>query len=261
MPVFRFIAILLLALSALHGHAAAGDELIARLQPDGPVNDYADILSASSESKLESLLTDLERKTDAAVVVVTLDSMQGGQIDDFTNRLYEEWGVGQAGEDAGVMLLVALAERKMRIEVGYGLESVIPDGLAGQIRDDYVLAYFKRGEMQTGVVQGALAIADRLADHYGVDLSERPAAAPGSSRGESGPAEIFIILIFIFIIATTFVRSFTRDGRRRRGLFGGGYGGYHGGSFRSGGFGGGGGGGFGGFGGGMSGGGGASGGW
>ena len=106
-------------------NAAGGDGLIARLQPTGSITDQANILSASQEQRLRGVLDGLEAQTGAALVVVTLPSMEGGQIDDFTNRLFEKWGVGQAGKDNGVMLLIAVKERKMRIEVGYGLEGVI----------------------------------------------------------------------------------------------------------------------------------------
>lgn len=256
---------------SLQLHAGGGDALIARLKPTGSITDQANLLSASKEQQLRSTLDSLEAETGAALVVVTLPSMEGGQIDDFTNRLFEAWGVGDADKDNGVMLLVAVKERKMRIEVGYGLEGILPDGVAGQIRDDYILAYFKKGQMAAGVESGALALANRIAQHYGVNVAAQPSKPARKTRINSDRwPSIFIFLVIAAYIINIIRRSCNgsdddhwggggrRYSSRRRRYYGGGW--YSGGSGRSsGGFGGGG--GFGGFGGGSSGGGGASGGW
>ena len=228
--------------------AINSDRLIANLKPTGSITDRADLLPPSQEQKLRSILDNLNAQTGAALVVVTLPSMEGGQIDDFTNRLFEAWGVGQAGKDNGVMLLVAVKERKMRIEVGYGLEGAIPDGRAGSIRDQYILPYFKNGQMAAGIESGALALANLIAENYKIEFSESPVAPPQKQQNKNWPLIVFIV-IFVIIKTISYIR---------------GHGRYHSGSgwyvsSSGGGFGGGS--SFGGFGGGMSGGGGASGSW
>jgi len=247
--------------------AQTGDALIQSLKPDGYVTDRANLLSANSETQLETLLAELEQKTTAEIAVVTLPSMEGGQIDDFTNRLFEAeaWRPGQAGKDNGLMLLVAVEERKMRIEVGYGLEGVIPDGRAGQIRDQIILPAFKAGQMEAGIVQGTLECIRILESHYQTELTgERPArttVSRSSSRSGLNLVDIIWLLFILFLVGRGFVLPLFIPSMRSRGRgFGGGYG-YHGGGFGSGGGFGGGGFGGGGFGGGFSGGGGASGGW
>jgi uncharacterized protein len=268
--MLRCLSICLYCLSAvlcLQLHAAGGDELIARLSPNGSVTDNANILSSSQEQRLRAILDELETQTDVEIAVVTLPSMEGGQIDDFTNRLFEEWGVGKQDQDNGLMLLVAIKERKMRIEVGYGLEALIPDRLAGSIRDDYVLSHFKKGHMATGVESGALALANIIAEDAGVTLSAKPIKPKRPFlKDDNDWASLFIFLFIAAYVIHLIIRSATRNpGEYRGGRYGhhrsnGGW--YIGDSSRSGGGGFGGGGfGGGGFGGGSSGGGGASGGW
>lgn len=258
-----------------HIVAFESDRLIKGLKPTGSITDNANLLPARQEQKLRTILDNLEKQTGAALVVVTLPSMKGGQIEDFTNRLFEEWGVGQAGKDNGVMLLVAVKERKMRIEVGYGLEGTIPDGLAGSIRDQYVLPYFKNGQMATGIESGALALANLVAKHYKIEISEKPAAPPRGRQKRNWPIIVFVLVFIIIQIISRLRGAHSNSGRYHRGSSwyvsssSGGFGGGGGSSWyvnsSGGGFGGGssfgGGGSFGGFGGGMSGGGGASGGW
>lgn len=233
--------------------AISSDELIGSLKPTGSITDKADLLPPAQEQRLRSILDNLNAQTGAALVVVTLPSMEGGQIDDFTNRLFEVWGVGQAGKDNGVMLLVAVEERKVRIDAGYGLEGAIPDGLAGSVRDNYILPYFKNGQMAAGIESGTLALANLIAESYNMELSEKPVAPPSSGRSNPWPGIFFLIII---IIRAIFLIRRIKSGR---GHYHGGGGWYLGSS--GGGFSGGGGSSFGGFGGGMSGGGGASGGW
>jgi uncharacterized protein len=85
---------------------------------------------------------ELRRKTGAQFAVVTLKSLEGGQIDDFANKLFKKWGVGEKGKNNGIMLLVAMQDRKARIEVGYGLEPILPDALAGRVLDEQLFPAF-----------------------------------------------------------------------------------------------------------------------
>ena len=226
--------------------------------PRGLVNDFAGVIASEYQEKINLLALEVLNKTGATLTVVTLKDIGGANIDEYTNRLYEKWGVGKKGEDRGVMLLVALKERRLRIEVGYGLEGIIPDGLAGQIRDKAMIPYLKKGEYGLGLLNGVYAVASVIAKQEGITLTGSPPVPKRVSsrrRGISFGIFPFLFLLFVFWLLA----------RPRRGgaialfpllFLGAGRGGFgRGGSF--GGFGG----GFGGFGGGMSGGGGASGGF
>lgn len=227
-------------------------------KPQGLVNDFANVIPQSDEQKLVAVTSELLDKTGVPVVVVTMPDIGGAEYNDYTNRLYTAWGIGKKGEDKGVLIFVTIKERKMRIETGYGVEGILPDGLVGEIRDRYMLPYLKEDKYGEGLLNGTMAIASVIAKDAGVQLTgQMPVTAPKKRR--SGFAIFPIILFILFFMVL---------GRRRRGswvfllplLMGGGRG--HGTRYGSGGFGGsfgGFGGGFGGFGGGMSGGGGAGG--
>jgi len=227
-------------------------------KPKGPVNDFADVIPPDYEDKMIAITNELNEKTGTAVVVVTMPDIGGAEYNDYVNRLYSTWGIGKKGEDKGVLIFVAVKERKLRIETGYGVEGILPDGLVGEIRDRYMIPYLKENKYGDGLLNGTLAVAEIIAGHSGVKLTgQMPAKEPGKRRSGQGFFPLFLIVLF-------FMFSF----RRRRGswvfllpfLFGGARG--SGGGFGSGGVGGGFGGfsgGFGGFGGGLSGGGGAGG--
>jgi uncharacterized protein len=228
-------------------------------KPRGLINDFANVISPQYEQKLTQVTGELLRKTDVPVVVVTMPDIGGEDYNEYANRLYAAWGIGKKGEDRGVLIFVTLKERKMRIETGYGIEGLIPDGLAGEIRDQYIIPYLKRNQFGEGLLNGILAIASIIAKDADVSLTGQVPVKrlPKRRSGLSALVTIFLLLLIFFSV-----------GRRRGGLwplllllfmgrgfgYGGGYGrGGLGGSFGS--FGG----GFGGFGGGLSGGGGAGG--
>lgn len=244
--VLRWQHALLAAFAFLFLAPRAAAELPS--SPTGFVTDQAQVLPANQRSALEALLRELERKTSAEVAVVTLLSLDGRPVEDVAVELYKKWGIGKSDRDNGVLFLVAPTERRLRLEVGYGLEGLIPDGRAGRILDEAVLPSFKAGDVSRGVIAGAVRVAQIVAQDAGVTLEGGGGAAP-ARRSRKGS---LISTILLFIFALIFIRNpwlllfFLASGRGGGGGFGGG------------GFGGG---GFGGFGGGSSGGGGASRGW
>jgi uncharacterized protein len=247
---------LLLTLAAGAGLAADPDALLAGLQPRGLVSDFAGVFSSNDCQALSAFLREVQEKTTAEIAVVALPALDGGEINDFANRLFAKWGIGKKGKDNGVLLLTAIEDRKVRIEVGYGLEGLIPDAKAGRILDENVIPRFKEGQIAAGLVAGAQAIAQIIAQDVGVTVTgAAPAQARTMAAATAAPAEgltpgtvVFMILFFGFIGTLIFI------GRKK---------GYvtTGGSGSRGRSSGGGGGGGGGFGGGSSGGGGASRGW
>ena len=231
-------------------------------QPRGSVNDFAGVIDAGTVQRIEALALELQQKTGAQIALVTLNSLDGGDVQDTANRLFEAWGIGQKGKDNGILFLDAIEERRIWIEVGYGLEGILPDGKVGAIRDEYIIPYLSRGDRSNGYWGGMAALASVIAADAGVELTGVPEVSPPrkSSRTARGIGGFIPILFFIFLMIVM--------GRRGVGglwilpwffLGGGGFGrgGWGGSSFGGGSFGG----GFGGFGGGMSGGGGAGGGY
>jgi len=212
---------------------------------DGYVTDRAGLLSPSAKAGLETTLRAFEEKTSNQVVVATFPSLEGDSLEDFSMRLAEAWRAGQKRRDNGVIFLIFKNNRKIRIEVGYGLEGVLTDALSGQIISEVVVPYFRKGDYSGGIVAGTDAIMKATQGEFkGIPRKDN-----------SGAAGRLFALLGVFFLFHLFARmNSTRLGGRR------GRGGFFvpmGGGFRSGG------GGFGGFsgGGGGFGGGGASGGW
>jgi len=229
-------------------------------QPQGAINDFADVLSPGTERSMEQIAIELYQKASASVVVVTMPTIGDEEYTDYANKLFEAWGIGQKGSDRGVLILNVTDIRKIRIEVGYGLEGIIPDGLAGQIRDQYMVPHLRNEDFDNGLGQGFAAIVSIIANDAGISITGMAAPTPASSGGRSRRKGIGSLLPLIFIIF-----MFMGRGRRRGGLLPalllGSMMGGRGGGFGGGGFSGGGGGFSGGFGGGLSGGGGAGGGY
>ena len=150
------LAPLLLLLSSQSQAQVESDTLLESLKPQGYVSDYAGVMNANLRRSLEGRLRELEQKTSAQIAVVALRSLKGGEIRDFANRLFERWGVGRKGRDNGVLILASLEDRKIWVEVGYGLEGILPDARVGRILDQAVLPEFRHGRHGGGLARGAL---------------------------------------------------------------------------------------------------------
>ena len=254
--IYLFILMMLMLL----GHTT--ESVSAQFpEPVGYVNDFAKVLRVNTYNNLGNTLREFNTKTGAEIAVVTVKDMGG--LDEFTYavELFKEWGIGSKERDDGILLLVAVQERRLRIEVGYGLEHIITDARAGQIADQYMVPYLRKNDWDTAISQGTLAIASIIAEEKGITVDGQIAVQqlPQSRSSSKGlPLVNFIVIFIIFMVlaSSRFGRSMLLGmflgsmlgGRRHYGGFGGGF---------SGGFGGGGG-GFSGFGGGFSGGGGIS---
>lgn len=238
--------------------------------PVGYVSDFAGVLKPETVRELDDALAALKEKTGAEVAVVTVKTLGRLDVNTYAVRLMKEWGIGSKERNDGVLLLVSTGERKLRIEVGYGLEPLITDAKSGMIRDEYLVPRLRENDYDGGLKAGALAIAALIAKERGADLgAAAPQPPPPEAplrRGRSGGMPPLGVIVFA--LAILFFLSRSRAGcclsgfllgdmlgGGRPGNYGGFGGGLGGGGF-SGGFGGG---GFGGFGGGFSGGGGASG--
>jgi uncharacterized protein len=215
-------------------------------------------MKAQDVKAVESLAAAFKEKTGAELALVTVESFAPyASIDEFSLALAEAWGVGERNKDNGVLLVLAMSEREVKIEVGYGLEGAIPDSVAGRILDTAVIPAFRQGNFSGGLREGCRAIAAYVAKEKGLDLAELdlPDTLIRSSESDSPVDIIFPLVIFLIFIIIVILKPSVFGRSLRTG----------GGSvFRSGGFGSGsgfgrsGGSGFGGFGGGGFGGGGAS---
>nr|MBF0220668.1 TPM domain-containing protein [Desulfobulbaceae bacterium] len=226
-------------------------------QPANYVVDLADIINVNAETSLNSYLKELEQKTSAQVIVLTITSLDGDSIEDFSiNLAHDKWKLGQKGKDNGLLFVVSTQDRKYRFEVGYGLESILPDSLVGSIGRQYLVPYLKKGDYSNGILSSTLAVIKIIANDAGVTIGDLPPIPASNDYGKQqlkpkSPLEkllpfLILIIMIYFIIRhprlALFLLMMNMGGGRSRGGWSGG-----------GGFGGGGGGGFGG--------GGASGGW
>lgn len=238
----RFLrtATLLLLLLLIGLLPAAGLEVPA---PTGYVQDRADLLQVETERKLEGFLRELDRSESTQIAVLTIPSLAGEVLEEYALAVAESWGIGREGHDNGALLLIARDERRIRIEVGYGLEDRLTDLLTGRIIDQEITPRFRNGDFDGGVLAGVQAMVDAV--HGAYQAEERPA-----ERKRRNPWGLLALLLFLGPGLLRFgIGNSRRRGYRRSGIFFGGMGG------------GGRGGGFGGFGGGGFGGGGASGRW
>lgn len=264
-PAGIVCVMLMAALLAIAGGVAAAPVAHAQdfPKPTGHVNDFAGVMGSDAQ-KLEAFLRDFKTKTGVEIAVATVPDMGGLDENTYAVKLMQEWGVGSKELNDGLLFLVAKKERRLRIEVGYGLEHIITDARAGMIRDRYMVPYLRNDDYATGITQGVLAAATIIAEDKGVKLDSAPAAvAPPAARrtGRRGSpfSLIFIIVIFLLLMRSRGGRGFLL-GMLMANMMGGGRSRHYGGGGFGGGFGGGGG-GFSGFGGGFSGGGGAGGGF
>ena len=166
-------------------------------KPVGRVNDFAAILDEPTKRQLDGLLDALETQTTAEVAVATVSSLEGLTLDEYANTLFNQWGVGQKGKDNGVLVVVVPLQRQMRIEVGYGLEGVLPDGLAGEIiRNDFG-PRFKQGDYNAGLVAGVTRIANIV--------SGRERVAAGSYRSVDSGRMPTVVWWMLFLVLTPII--------------------------------------------------------
>ncbi len=238
----------LLAAAPVSVPAAAG-------MPGSYVVDSAGMIDEGAEHLLIGRLQELEQKTGTQMVVLTIDSTGGVPIEEYALDKAEGWRLGRKGKDNGLLFVVAMQDKRYRIETGYGLEAVLPDSLAGGIARQYLVPLFGEGRFSDGISATVLVITDIIARSQGVTLDQAPAHVSVQKTGNGGIPlkEALFIVLFFLMLGSGFSRLYPslrgrpgRSGRYYAGGFpmagsrgfGGGFGGFGGG--RGGGFGGGG---------------------
>ncbi|MCB4767799.1 TPM domain-containing protein [Ancylobacter sp. Lp-2] len=169
----------------------------------GRVVDAAGILSPQVRAALEAKLAAQEAKTTDQFVVATVPSLQGTSVEDYANRLFRAWKLGQTDKDNGALLMVAPAERRVRIEVGYGLEGVLPDAVASTIIQTAILPEFRAGNFPAGIEKGTDAVIEILnLDPAEAEARARKAAEPAMTPDDWVPLIIFAVMIgfWIFVV-------------------------------------------------------------
>ena len=212
----------------------------------GYVSDFAGALTDAQRDALEARLKALDASDSTQVAVVVIKSLEGEALEDFSVRLAQGWGIGRKGKDNGALLLVALEDRAVRIEVGYGLEERLTDALSGMIIRNQIVPAFKQGDYAGGIQAGVEAIAAVVRGAY-----QNPGNSAPALSGSRAPPEPWMFLIiffglFVFLILKFLLnrvdRTFCGGRLRSSGLIsrgsgfgGGGFGGFGGGSFGGGG--------------------------
>jgi uncharacterized protein len=163
----------------------------------GYVNDFSSLLSAEMRADLETLLRAVEADTKAEIAVAIVPSLDGMSVEEYANALFKAWGVGKEDLDNGVLVVVAPNEREMRIEVGYGLEPVLPDGLAGEIIRTNFLPHFRNENYPAGISEGVTRVADVVRQNH--VLSAEELAALEQSNSDSPPLWIVVPFFGLFV--------------------------------------------------------------
>jgi uncharacterized protein len=200
-------------------------------QPSQYVVDLAGVLNAETRARLNARLKELEAATTAQVVVLTLNSLEGEPIDSFSHQTAVKWGIGQKGKDNGVLLTVAVKDHKYRIEVGYGLESTLPDSLVGSLGRQYLVPNFRKGDFAGGIVAVVTALADKISGGKVSKTEEGSPPPPAKtvrqgSRGSINPLTAVLLLIFVLLITINIFRKARKGGGGGFFWFGGGGGGW-----------------------------------
>ncbi len=169
-------------------------------QPTGWVNDFANVISGEYRDKLTALIQELEEKTSTEIGVVTIESISPFDEKEYARLLFDNWKPGKKGKDNGVLVLLAIKERRWRIETGYGVEGILPDGLCGEIGRNYMVPYFKDGKYSEGLYYGVAAIAQEIAKDAKTDINNLENVRFPQGKKEGLPIFLyFFVPVFFFL--------------------------------------------------------------
>jgi uncharacterized protein len=174
----------------------------------GRVNDLAGLLPPDRSAALEQRLAGFERGTSHQIVLLTVPSLEGDPIEDYSLRVVERWKLGQKGLDNGILVVIAPKDRTARVEVGYGLEGVVPDAVANRVLKDRMFPLFRDGRMADGVEAGLDAL---MAAARGEEIPQE--RRPGAARGDGAQVDPLSLLIFSTLLGTLAASPFRRRAR------------------------------------------------
>ncbi|MCI8345300.1 MAG: TPM domain-containing protein [Clostridia bacterium] len=200
----KILIILLILVNVLTIEALA----IVKPTNDFYVNDYAKLLDTETKQYIISTNKNLYKKTGSQIVVVTIESLEGNSLEDYATKLFRNFGIGDKNKNNGILLLLSLKERKFRIEVGYGLEGILPDAKTGRIQDEYIIPYLKNNKWNEGIRNGFNAILNVIANEYNVEVGGEKAVKTTTTDDTNNTS--IIILPFIFSINSFIVGMILR---------------------------------------------------
>src|SRR5579859_4883145 len=184
-------------------------EPISQLKPTGYVNDFAGVLDVSSSESISNICQQIDQKAHAQIAIVTIHSLDGANIESYASDLYKAWGIGPKSSNRGVLILLAVDEHKRRIEVGYGLEPILPDGKVGGFGRE-IVPFLQQGQYGPALLLLTQRIASVIAADAGVQLegAEAPRPPP-SERPANGPSAgvIFLGIVIVLIVLSVLSRA------------------------------------------------------
>ena len=188
-------------------------------RPPHYIVDLAGVLDGATRDSLDARLRDLEAKTTAQVVVLTINSLDGEPLEEFSHQTAVQWGIGQKGKDNGVLITVAVKDHKYRIEVGYGLEAMLPDSLVGSLGRQYLVPNFRKGDFAAGLVAVVTEIANIIATGSGGATAPAP-----ETGGQNQLALLLLVFIGLLVLFVVFSQArIANTTKRGRGFGGGGF--------------------------------------
>lgn len=161
------------------------------------VNDTAELISEENENYVIATNEDLYKKTGAQVVVVTIESLEGTSVEEYSTELFRKYGIGDADKNNGILILLSLNDRECRIEVGYGLEGTINDAKAGRIMDRFMIPYFKDSKWDEGIINGFDAVIDEICTEYDVEVSHNVASVPDTNEQKESDEDFWVSVVAI----------------------------------------------------------------
>ena len=170
---------------------------IVKPQNGSYVSDYANVLSENTEKFIQEHSEALDKKTTAQIVVVTVNNLEGKDIESYANELFNDWGIGDKDKNNGLLILLSIEERRSRIEVGYGLEGILPDGKTGRFQDSYMIPYYKDDHFDEGMLNGYKAFFAEVAKEYGYDASNIEVVDKAADDEKAENASLISVISFL----------------------------------------------------------------
>ncbi|MGB6631086.1 MAG: TPM domain-containing protein, partial [Terriglobales bacterium] len=186
-------------------------EPIASLRATNYVNDFAGVLDAATQARLNDLCQQVDQKAHAQIAVVTVKSLDGQDVESYAVALYQKFGIGAKGKDHGVLILLATQDRKYQIQVGYGLEGILPDGKVGGFGREAV-PFLRSGDYAGAVTLMTARVASVIAQDAGVTLGNQPRQVPTRQQPGGGAGAVILVIFLLFFVVIPILRAIFRGG-------------------------------------------------
>ena len=187
----------------IEGHALAEEIQIPAPVGDIYVQDFANLLNEQERTELRSIGRSIENQTTAQIAVLTIDSIGDRPIEEYANEAFRQYGIGSKAENNGVLLVLSMNDRQVRIEVGYGLEGRLPDGKVGRILDDITVPYLQNQEPNSAIIETYKILANEVLAEYGIEQGQQsiqqPEQQPTEGEGLGIPAWLLIIIVVVVL--------------------------------------------------------------